>query len=106
MYKGEPLVKGNGLTGFTTGEEAAMKLIDVVPFLIEKNSKRFPDTKGWAYAAFDYDSRVGHVQDRCERRRQLRLCVPHESGGQGLYFHGVWQEMNGGSDHHRRNHDN
>src|ERR1700683_3587666 len=24
-------------------------------FLIEKNSKKFPDTKGWAYAAFDYD---------------------------------------------------
>jgi Cytochrome P460 len=24
-------------------------------FLIEKNSKRFPGTKGWAYAAFDYD---------------------------------------------------
>ena len=24
-------------------------------FLIEKNSKRFPDTKGWAYAVFDYD---------------------------------------------------
>jgi Cytochrome P460 len=24
-------------------------------FLIEKNTKRFPDTKGWAYAAFDYD---------------------------------------------------
>ena len=23
-------------------------------FLIEKNSKRFPDTKGWAYAVFDY----------------------------------------------------
>jgi len=23
--------------------------------LIEKDSKRFPDTKGWAYAAFDYD---------------------------------------------------
>jgi hypothetical protein len=23
-------------------------------FLIEKNTKRFPDTKGWAYAAFDY----------------------------------------------------
>jgi putative intracellular protease/amidase len=55
MYKGEPLVKGNGLTGFTTGEEGAMKLIDVVPFLIENNSKRFPDTKGWAYAVFDYD---------------------------------------------------
>jgi hypothetical protein len=24
-------------------------------FLIEKNTKRFPDTKGWAYAAFDYN---------------------------------------------------
>ena len=24
-------------------------------FLIEKNTKTFPDTKGWAYAAFDYD---------------------------------------------------
>jgi hypothetical protein len=24
-------------------------------FFIEKNSQRFPDTKGWAYAAFDYD---------------------------------------------------
>jgi len=25
-------------------------------FLIEKNSKKFPGTKGWAYAAFDYNS--------------------------------------------------
>src|SRR3954449_10694632 len=25
-------------------------------FFIEKNSKKFPGTKGWAYAAFDYDS--------------------------------------------------
>jgi hypothetical protein len=24
-------------------------------FFIEKNTKKFPDTKGWAYAAFDYD---------------------------------------------------
>ena len=24
-------------------------------FLIEKDAKRFPDTKGWAYAAFDYN---------------------------------------------------
>jgi cytochrome P460 len=24
-------------------------------FLIEKDEKRFPDTKGWAYAVFDYD---------------------------------------------------
>ena len=26
-------------------------------FLIEKDSKRFPDTKGWAYAVFDYDTK-------------------------------------------------
>jgi hypothetical protein len=25
-------------------------------FLIEKDSKRFPDTKGWAYAVFDYEA--------------------------------------------------
>src|ERR1700691_714725 len=25
-------------------------------FLIEKNTKKFPSTKGWAYAAFDYDA--------------------------------------------------
>jgi Cytochrome P460 len=24
-------------------------------FLIEKNNEKFPDTKGWAYAVFDYD---------------------------------------------------
>ena len=24
-------------------------------FFIEKDTKRFPDTKGWAYAVFDYD---------------------------------------------------
>jgi hypothetical protein len=28
-------------------------------FLIEKDSKRFPDTKGWAYAVFDYQPASG-----------------------------------------------
>lgn len=32
---GEPLVKGRIVTGFTNGEEAAVQLTDVVPFLIE-----------------------------------------------------------------------
>lgn len=32
---GEPLVKGRHVTGFTNGEEAAVELTDVVPFLIE-----------------------------------------------------------------------
>lgn len=33
--KGEPLVKGLRVTGFTNGEEAAVGLTDVVPFLVE-----------------------------------------------------------------------
>jgi putative intracellular protease/amidase len=32
---GEPLVKGKIVTGFTNGEEAAVGLTDVVPFLVE-----------------------------------------------------------------------
>ena len=34
-YKGEPLVKGKQVTGFTNGEEDEMKLTHVVPFLVE-----------------------------------------------------------------------
>ncbi len=34
-YKGEPLVKGKHVTGFTNGEEEEMKLTSVVPFLVE-----------------------------------------------------------------------
>jgi putative intracellular protease/amidase len=34
-YKGEPLVKGKHVTGFTNGEEAEVKLTQVVPFLVE-----------------------------------------------------------------------
>jgi putative intracellular protease/amidase/catechol 2,3-dioxygenase-like lactoylglutathione lyase family enzyme len=34
-YKGEPLVKGKHVTGFTNGEEEDAKLTKVVPFLVE-----------------------------------------------------------------------
>jgi len=34
-YKGEPLVKGRQVTGFTNGEEEAVELTHVVPFLVE-----------------------------------------------------------------------
>jgi putative intracellular protease/amidase/catechol 2,3-dioxygenase-like lactoylglutathione lyase family enzyme len=34
-YKGEPLVKGKHVTGFTNGEEEVMQLTKVVPFLVE-----------------------------------------------------------------------
>ena len=39
-YKGEPLVKGKRVTGFTNGEEEEMKLTKVVPFLVEEELLR------------------------------------------------------------------
>ena len=40
MYQGEHLVKGKRVTGFTNGEEAAVNLTHVVPFLVEDELKR------------------------------------------------------------------
>ena len=40
MHHGEPLVKGKRVTGFTNGEEAAVNLTHVVPFLVEDELKR------------------------------------------------------------------
>ncbi len=40
MYKGAPLVKGKRVTGFTNGEEEAVHLTKVVPFLVEDELKR------------------------------------------------------------------
>lgn len=39
-YKGAPLVKGKRVTGFTNGEESAVQLTHVVPFLVEDELKR------------------------------------------------------------------
>lgn len=39
-YKGEPLVKGKRVTGFTNGEEEAVELTKVVPFLVEDELTR------------------------------------------------------------------
>jgi putative intracellular protease/amidase len=39
-YKGNPLVKGKRVTGFTNGEEEAVHLTHVVPFLVEDELKR------------------------------------------------------------------
>jgi putative intracellular protease/amidase len=40
MFQGELLVKGKRVTGFTNGEEAAVQLTHVVPFLVEDELKR------------------------------------------------------------------
>ncbi|MDR3443548.1 MAG: type 1 glutamine amidotransferase domain-containing protein [Legionella sp.] len=39
-YKGEPIVKGKRLTGFSNSEEEAVHLTNVVPFLVEDELKR------------------------------------------------------------------
>jgi putative intracellular protease/amidase len=39
-YKGEPLVKGKRVTGFTNEEAAEVQLTNVVPFLVEDELKR------------------------------------------------------------------
>jgi len=39
-YKGEPLVKGKRVTGFTNTEEEEVQLTKVVPFLVEDELKR------------------------------------------------------------------
>src|SRR5215469_6987704 len=40
MYQGVPLVKGKRVTGFTNGEEEAVHLTKIVPFLVEDELKR------------------------------------------------------------------
>jgi putative intracellular protease/amidase len=50
-YKGEPLVKGKRVTGFTNGEEDAVQLTHVVPFLVEDELMRlgaiFEKVRNW-----------------------------------------------------------
>jgi putative intracellular protease/amidase len=50
-YQGEPLVKGKRVTGFTNGEETAVQLTKVVPFLVEDELMRlgaiFEKVRDW-----------------------------------------------------------
>ena len=50
-YKGEPLVKGKHVTGFTNGEEEEVQLTHVVPFLVEDELLRlgaiFEKVRNW-----------------------------------------------------------
>ncbi|MGC2401200.1 MAG: type 1 glutamine amidotransferase domain-containing protein [Acidobacteriaceae bacterium] len=50
-YRGEPLVKGKHVTGFTNGEEEAVNLTHVVPFLVEDELLRlgatFEKVRNW-----------------------------------------------------------
>ena len=66
---------------------------------IEKDSKRFPDTHGWAYAVFINDPATDTLTpdgstpakwDRCH----MRLRVPHDGSGERLHLHSIPQEVN------------
>lgn len=50
-YKGEPLVKGKRVTGFTNSEEEDVQLTEVVPFLVEDELRRlganFEKSRNW-----------------------------------------------------------
>ena len=50
-YKGEPLVKGKRVTGFTNGEEEEVQLTKVVPFIVEDELLRlgaiFEKVRNW-----------------------------------------------------------
>jgi len=54
-YEGAPLVKGKRVTGFTNGEEEAVQLTKVVPFLVEDELKRLG---GLYQKAADWESFV------------------------------------------------
>ena len=45
-------------------------------FFIEKDSKRFPDTKGWAYAVFDSYDRATDRYTPQDRDNRLPVGVP------------------------------
>ena len=48
---GEPIAKGRSVTGFTDSEEAAMQLVEVVPYLLEdvlkEQGAKFSATENW-----------------------------------------------------------
>src|ERR1700685_469101 len=62
--KGKPFPDGSKIAKIewkpkkNTEAPFSVRVPDVLQdvFFIEKNNKKFPDTKGWAYAAFDYDA--------------------------------------------------
>ena len=65
-----------------------------VDFMV-RDSKRFSDTANWGYAEFDYEPRPTRSR-HCTNRRQLRIRMPYDSGGERLRLHRVPGEVSGG----------
>ena len=55
-------------------------------FVIEKDSKRFPNSGGWGYALFNYEAASDKFTADPSRRLRLRTRVPCESEGEGPHL--------------------
>jgi len=55
-------------------------------FFMEKDSKKFPDTGGWAYAQFDYDP-ASATSRPTKAHTHLRARMPCGREGKGYVFH-------------------
>jgi hypothetical protein len=72
-FQGQPLVRGKRVTGFTNGEEAAVHLTKVVPFLVEDELKRLGGLYG------DWGEFRHHRRKACHRPEPSLV----QSGGRG-----------------------
>jgi hypothetical protein len=70
-----------------------------VDFMV-KDSKRFADSGGWGWAAFEYNAtsdmfQAGHRrgQSAAGKRREVRVRVPHGGAEPRLRIHGVRKEV-------------
>ena len=77
QFQGQPLVKGKRVTGFTNGEEEAVHLTKVVPFLVEDELKRLGGL---------YEKAANWVQLRHHRREACHRPEPGlvQGGGRAL----------------------
>ena len=82
--------KKNTVSPYFVQVPDTLKAVDV----IEKDTKRFPDTHGWAYGDFNYDAASDTFTPQ-GNELQLRLRVSHDGGGKRLHIHAIPQEVAG-----------
>jgi putative intracellular protease/amidase len=87
-YQGEPLVKGKRVTGFTNGEEEAVELTHVVPFLVEDELLRlgaiFEKLANWQPFA-TVDGRLITGQNPASSTYAARALLKYFAQGRGSY---------------------
>ncbi len=84
IVKIEWIKKKNPLSPYFVEVPDTLRSVD----FIVKDSKRFPNPHGWAYAEFAYDTQSKTFKVFRDRLR-MRICVPHESGLEGLHLRRV-----------------